>query len=121
MAALQSGSADNPAGLYVLLTVMDTGLGTAFRIWLPQTTDSPHLATDAPQDTAAQASGTILVVGDHDGVRDLVTSVLRSFGYHILGIDTAEEALLLAVDYPAPIDLLMTDVVLPCDERPRAL
>ena len=100
----------NHGGIHV---VSRPGAGTAFQIWLPQATTSIPLPLDAPEGSIAQASGTILVVEDHEGVRELVTSVLRSLGYQILGADTAEEALLIAGDHPVPIDLLMTDVVLP--------
>jgi CheY-like chemotaxis protein len=65
-------------------------------------------------DPAGQSGGreTILVVEDDPLVRNLVAQRLRELGYRIL--DAAEAAGALRIlESEAPIDLLLTDVVLP--------
>jgi two-component system, cell cycle sensor histidine kinase and response regulator CckA len=56
---------------------------------------------------------TVLVVEDEEAVRHLVCRVLRGKGYRVLEAAHAEAALHLAVSTTAPIDLLVTDMVMP--------
>ena len=58
-------------------------------------------------------SGTVLLVEDSDAVRDVVTCMLESDGLTILQASGGEEALALARRGEAPIDLLLTDIVMP--------
>jgi len=57
--------------------------------------------------------GTVLVVDDQDVVRDVIKLSLESAGYRVLEAATPSEALALARDVGAEVDLLVTDVVLP--------
>ena len=50
---------------------------------------------------------------DDAGVRDLAVRVLESYGYHVLPAGSGSEALLLSDQHEGPIDLLITDVVMP--------
>jgi CheY-like chemotaxis protein len=56
---------------------------------------------------------TVLVVEDEEAVRHLVCRVLRAKGYRVLEAPHAEAALLLAGSTRTPIDLLLTDMVMP--------
>ena len=58
-------------------------------------------------------SGTILLVEDSDVVRNVVAAMLESGGFTVLQATGGEEALALARRGDAPIDLLLTDVVMP--------
>ncbi|MBP7149340.1 MAG: response regulator [Acidobacteria bacterium] len=63
---------------------------------------------------AAPAAGpTILVVEDEDLVRNLVCRMLELRGYRVLAAASSEEALNVAAAHAGPIDLLLSDVVLP--------
>lgn len=55
----------------------------------------------------------ILVVDDEPEVRALAREVLEAKGYRILEAGNAEEALRVAQEHADPIDLLLTDVVMP--------
>lgn len=56
---------------------------------------------------------TILIVDDEPTIRRLLAVVLRGAGYHILEARDAVHALEICKDYPEPIHLLITDVVMP--------
>lgn len=56
---------------------------------------------------------TILIVDDEDGVRAMAQDVLAIRGYTILSTGDPRHALRIAREHPGPIDLLLTDVVMP--------
>lgn len=56
---------------------------------------------------------TILLVDDQGDVGRVTGTVLRRFGYNVLTVLDAEQALAQAADYAGPIHLLITDIVLP--------
>ena len=58
-------------------------------------------------------SGTVLLVEDSDVVRDVVAKMLEVGGLTVLQASGGEEALALARRGDAPIDLLLTDIVMP--------
>ncbi|HZK48621.1 MAG TPA: response regulator, partial [Thermoleophilia bacterium] len=57
--------------------------------------------------------GTILLAEDNREVRALVRNVLRRAGYEVLSAADGEEAFRLGTEYPGPLDLLLTDLVMP--------
>ncbi len=58
-------------------------------------------------------SGTVLLVEDSDVVRDVIANLLESGGLTVLQASGGEEALALSRRGDAPIDLLLTDIVMP--------
>lgn len=56
---------------------------------------------------------TILVVDDEADVRGLARDALAARGYEVLEAGDGEEAIRVAEAHPAPIHLLLTDVVMP--------
>jgi PAS domain S-box-containing protein len=87
--------------------------GTTFKIYLPRA----HGAVEAIKTIAAEvldrATGTILVVEDDQMVRKIVCETLEASGYKVIEAHGPDEALRLMTAPPAPIDLLLTDVVMP--------
>ncbi len=61
---------------------------------------------------AAVMTGTVLVVDDQDVVRDVIRLTLEGAGYTVLDAASPNDALALVRDN-GPIDLLVTDVVMP--------
>jgi len=57
--------------------------------------------------------GTILLVEDSDVVRSVVANMLEGGGLTVLQASGGEEALAMARRGDAPIDLLLTDIVMP--------
>jgi two-component system, cell cycle sensor histidine kinase and response regulator CckA len=62
---------------------------------------------------ALRGSETILVAEDEDGVRSLTKEVLEKYGYTVLEASNGEEALKIAERHEGPLDLLLSDVVMP--------
>ena len=62
--------------------------------------------------TAKEGAGTVLVIEDEWAVRTLVHQVLRGAGYAVLQAESGEDALELAMKHGAPIDLVLSDVVM---------
>jgi two-component system, cell cycle sensor histidine kinase and response regulator CckA len=92
----------------------EPGRGTSFKVYLPQDEGSiEQPAVVASPVTDLHGSETVLLVEDEDQVRALVRLVLGRNGYNVLEAQNAGEAFLICEEYPAPIHLLLTDVVMP--------
>jgi two-component system cell cycle sensor histidine kinase/response regulator CckA len=92
----------------------EPGRGTSFKVYLPQDEGSiEQPAVVASPVTDLHGSETVLLVEDEDQVRALVRLVLGRNGYNVLEAQNAGEAFLICEEYPAPIQLLLTDVVMP--------
>lgn len=88
--------------------------GTTFKIYLPRIGSEASDTSSEEAPTAEQhGEETILVVEDDDHVRGLVVTELRALGYTVLSASSPNDALTLTQSQKTPIDLLLTDVVLP--------
>lgn len=90
------------------------GEGSEFHIYLPQMEHS--VAVRAPKTAAREhlrGTDTILLVEDDDAVRALAKFTLQGFGYTVLEATNAREALQICGKTKGPIQLLLTDVVMP--------
>jgi PAS domain S-box-containing protein len=90
------------------------GLGSSFRILLPRA-DEPAEAPAPAIGGAAPCTGheTILLVEDETVVRQLVAEILESSGYSVLQAGDGPSALELLRRHTGPLELLVTDVVMP--------
>jgi two-component system, cell cycle sensor histidine kinase and response regulator CckA len=95
------------------------GVGTTFAIALPLAVPPeyaiggdahPFFSLGLDGDRATQ---TILVVEDETPVRHLVTSTLQRAGYTVMSAEDASSAMARLKGHGAPIDLLLTDVIMP--------
>jgi GAF domain-containing protein len=91
----------------------EPGKGTTFKIYLPRTAEAAEEIGRGADAAPALGSETILLVEDEEGVRELVRDLLRERGYTVLEAGHGAEALDVARRHGGPIDLLLTDVVMP--------
>jgi CheY-like chemotaxis protein len=92
----------------------EAGYGTTFKIYLPRASE-PAESQEAPASSAELRGGTetILVVEDEDVVRTLACRGLREQGYTVLEARHGQEALDRVEGAREPIDLVISDVVMP--------
>jgi two-component system cell cycle sensor histidine kinase/response regulator CckA len=90
----------------------EPGEGTVLKIYLPEAPgEADSETTDVHSEARSRGEGTILLVEDDEAVRGLVETALAEDGYTIESAGDAEGA--LAVLARRPVDLLVTDVVMP--------
>jgi two-component system, cell cycle sensor histidine kinase and response regulator CckA len=91
----------------------EPGLGTTFKVYLPRVTEtvskSEAIKTSAPM----HGSETILLVEDEESLRTLTRTMLEQSGYAVLQAASGLEAIEVARNHAGPIDLLLTDIVMP--------
>jgi PAS domain S-box-containing protein len=88
--------------------------GTSFKVYLPELlSDGPADVVESARDEIVSGSETILLVEDEEVVRGLTTNILEGAGYHVIAAGGGAEAAKLCADRNEPIDLLLTDVVMP--------
>jgi two-component system, cell cycle sensor histidine kinase and response regulator CckA len=93
----------------------EVGRGTTFKIYLPRVEEEADQPAPVSEPTAARAvvSETLLLVEDEASVRELLRELLESAGYSVLEAARPAEALEFARSHEGPIQLLITDVVMP--------
>lgn len=93
----------------------EPGQGSCFKIYLRRrqlTDSSPVEFQPAPPSTLA-GDETILLVEDEQKVLDLEQEILEGFGYRVFSASSPQAAMAIAQGSEVPIDLLITDVVMP--------
>jgi PAS domain S-box-containing protein len=90
----------------------ESGVGTTCSIMLPATKQEAELS--APAETHEDGNGElVLLVEDEDGIREVARRILERHGYRVITAGDGYEAIELARDHEGPIELLITDVIMP--------
>jgi CheY-like chemotaxis protein len=92
----------------------EENIGTTFRIYLPRVADSAR--PDRGENRLQPVRGgteSILLVEDDALLRSLLRDTLRDSGYSIMAAGDGNEALRLVAQHRRPLDLIVTDVVMP--------
>jgi hypothetical protein len=97
------------------------GAGAIFRVYLPAERGQAVTPREVREmrEPRPRGSGTVCVVEDDTEVRELAEEILRMSGYTVLSAPSPAEAVALASRHAGPIDLLLTDVVMPQMSGPR--
>jgi len=99
----------------------EPGKGTTFRVLVPEHFRETDVASDAGEQAPAPARlrpASVLVVDDEEHVGRLVVTVLENAGFDVLHAGSATAAMALASAQSVPIDLLLSDVLMPDTSGP---
>jgi CheY-like chemotaxis protein len=92
----------------------ELGRGTTFKIYFPRIEASISIAKPEAQVGATVGGNeTILLVEDEHAVRGLAKRILETHGYLVLESHHGRDAIRISDEYPGPIHLLVTDVIMP--------
>jgi two-component system, cell cycle sensor histidine kinase and response regulator CckA len=91
----------------------EVGVGTTFSIYLPLVNEEAEPAHAASARRSFRGAETVLVAEDEDGVRTVITEMLRKQGYSVVPAPGGEEALEIGRDLQTKFDLLISDVIMP--------
>jgi two-component system, cell cycle sensor histidine kinase and response regulator CckA len=90
----------------------EPGHGATFTMYIPQA--GTEVARSASSDPVPRApAATVLLVEDQAGVRHLLREYLATSGCKVIDAESGEDAIRIANEHAGPIDLLITDVVMP--------
>jgi PAS domain S-box-containing protein len=101
----------------------ERGKGTTFTVCFPRVDAEQTDEPDRREEDALPAGvETILVIEDEDQLRALTERILAQLGYRVLCASDGQEALLLCRDRPEPpIELIVTDVIMPRLNGPETI
>jgi two-component system cell cycle sensor histidine kinase/response regulator CckA len=93
----------------------EPGVGTTFRLYFPRVSAAPELFVVQPVDDGRPLEGveTVLLVEDEEALRSIGKEILEAYGYTVLLAGDGLEALEVAQNGAEPIQLLMTDILMP--------
>jgi two-component system cell cycle sensor histidine kinase/response regulator CckA len=91
----------------------EPGLGTTFKLYFPRVEADASIERRPSERPSVERRGTILLMEDEATVRDAARLVLQRAGFTVLAPQDPREALELVEARLAPIDVLVTDVVMP--------
>lgn len=94
------------------------GRGTTFKVYLPRLDEPAPSPGELPQRAVMAGAETVLLVEDEPALRDLIKFVLSGSGFTVRDVPSAADALALSRTHTGPLDLLLTDVIMPGMDGP---
>jgi PAS domain S-box-containing protein len=91
----------------------ELGRGTSFKIYLPRTDRKDAAPVSGTRRPLLGGSETVLLVEDEEPVRRFAQRVLEGAGYRVVGAPHGEAAIEIMAERKFPVDLLLTDTVMP--------
>ena len=99
------------------------GRGSAFSVYLPRVAPAPVATPDAGPRRSNTPAGaeSVLVLEDDDLVRAIAFRTLTSLGYRVFEARDGAEAHAIVTDFGRPIDLILSDIVMPDASGPEVV
>ena len=91
----------------------EPAMGSTFKVYFPLVETRVDMQGAQERQQPIAGTETILLVEDEEGVRDSAAEYLRESGYTVLSAKGGPEALRVAEQYDRPIQLLLTDLIMP--------
>ncbi|MGH7604522.1 MAG: response regulator [Gemmatimonadaceae bacterium] len=91
----------------------EPGRGSSFKVYFPISENTGSTAPIVAQAAPLHGSETVLLVEDSAAVRAAARLILNRYGYTVLEAPSGKAALAIASKTHQPVDLLLTDVVMP--------
>ena len=93
----------------------EPGLGTTVSVYFPRVEEGAAEAIVSTHHSSPQERGgeTVLVVEDDGRLRGVARHILEDKGFAVLEAADGREAMRMATDSPTPIDIVLTDMVMP--------
>jgi len=91
----------------------EPGHGTTFKIYFPVIAEQANNKSEPASAFDVRGTETILLVEDEDGVRGLASMSLQLHGYKVLTAVDGKDAMRVVHAHREPLDLVLTDVVMP--------
>jgi CheY-like chemotaxis protein len=91
----------------------EVGVGTTFNVYFPRVQQADAQVTACANAHSVVGTETILLVEDAVVLRSIAERSLRQRGFRVLVAGNGEEAMRILETHSTPIDLLLTDVVMP--------
>jgi two-component system cell cycle sensor histidine kinase/response regulator CckA len=90
------------------------GSGSTFNIYLPAVENPGNeTVTASKKAELPKGSETILIVEDDEIVRNIAAEILKKSGYWVIATSSGKEALDVCARLDKPVDLVITDVIMP--------
>jgi len=97
----------------------EVGVGTTFKIYLPRVDEEAKQTRDKAPGPLLRGVETVLLVEDEASLREMLREVLDANGYSVLVARDGAEALQVAAAHAGPIQLMITDVIMPGMTGPK--
>jgi two-component system, cell cycle sensor histidine kinase and response regulator CckA len=91
----------------------EVGKGSTFEVYMPQAKEVSNQVQTEITASPPAGSGRVLLVEDEDDLRELSRHLLENMGYTVIEASNAANAMRIAALTRDPIELLVTDVVMP--------
>jgi two-component system cell cycle sensor histidine kinase/response regulator CckA len=99
----------------------ELGVGTTFSAQIPVAAEVPAVMAPPEAFEPAAGPGTVLVIDDEPGIRDVAERILLRHGYDVIIATDADEARSFVVRHIGVIDLVLSDVIMPGCNGPELI
>jgi CheY-like chemotaxis protein len=91
----------------------ELNVGTTFKIYFPAIMDKAEEISQIQEPTNFTGTETVLLVEDEAVVRRLAKRILEKHGYKVIEHESGGQAFVYFDEHADPVDLLLTDVIMP--------
>jgi two-component system cell cycle sensor histidine kinase/response regulator CckA len=97
----------------------EVGVGTTLKIYLPRVDEQAPVVQQERPGPLLRGAETVLLVEDEASLREMLREALEANGYFVLVAQDGAEALQIAEAHAGPIQIMVTDVIMPGMTGPK--